>query len=329
MSRVSVTSSLSEPLTERDGVALRTEVRDDEAIGPGDQPVSWRQATRRWREYITRKDGVKTIFENSAGDVVKAEQNHRFDPEYADKQYAKLKDLERGISDEYGKRLHTVMLTFTASSAPDGDPLPPLDHLHALDASWDAVTTALDRVLDGTRYERLAILEPHKSGYFHIHLAVFVDGRVTRETFAPVIESHVENCDLAEWDAHDLADDSTVSVRHAGLDRDLEDSGDALDELAIYLAEYLGTYGDDPLDASDHVQAANALLWATGKQRWRPSNGAQRHMASESTDSVADWELVAVEIDGERLDVDPHTGGVDRFVTASLDRPPDDRDRRP
>lgn len=313
------TSSLSTLLTEQDGVTLREDVRDYGAL-VGDRPVTWRQGTRNWREYIAEKDGVKTIFENEDGDTVKAEQPHRFAPEYADKQYAKLKDLERGMEQDYGKRLHTAMLTFTGSSAPEGEPLPPVDHLMELDSSWNAVTTALDRALGGKRYERLAILEPHKSGYFHIHLAVFVDGRVTRDTFAPVIETHVRNCDIAGWDAHDLEADTTISVRHAGTDRDLEDDG-ALDELAIYLAEYLGTYGDDPLQAPDHLQAANALLWATGKQRWRPSNGAQRHMASERPDEPTEWEITAIEVDGERLEVKPENGGVDRFTT-STDPPP-------
>ena len=310
----------SKRLTERDGVQLRKDVYDFGALD-GDRAVSWRQATRNWRDYIENTDGMKTIFENGQGDTVKAEQTHRFAPDYADKQYAKLKDLERGISREYGKRLHTVMLTFTGSWCPDGEPLPPVDHLDELDSSWDGVTSALDRALEGKRYERLAILEPHKSGYFHIHMAVFVDGRVTRDTFAPVIRSHVSNCDLAEWDAHDVTDDSTISVRHAGLDRD-QDDDEALDELAIYLAEYLGTYGDDPLDAPEHVQAANAVLWATGKQRWRPSNGAQQYMASNPPDEETIWELAAVEIDGERMEVDPGDGGVERFTTGPLP-PPD------
>ena len=90
------------------------------------------------------------------------------------------------------------MLTFTASSTDDsGNPLPPVDHLDGLLESWDAIRRSLDRVLDENRYERLAILEPHKSGYIHIHMAVFVDGKVTSTDFEPVIESHVNNCDLA------------------------------------------------------------------------------------------------------------------------------------
>jgi len=303
-------------------VTLREEVRDYGALD-GDRAITWNHATNRWRDYIRDKEDVSGVFEDDAGNQAIGSKPHRFDPAYADRQYAKLKDLERGISAEYGKRLHTAMLTFTCSSTDDdGRPRPPVDHLDDLLESWDALRRALDRALEGLRYERLAILEPHQSGYLHCHMAVFVDGPVRSSTFEPVIEAHVRNCDGAEWDAHDLDDESTISVRHAGRDRDLEDDG-ALDELAIYLAEYLGTYGDDPLEEAEHVQAANALLWATERQRWRPSNGAQEYMKTcQSDEEPTTWELVGIEKDGEVIPCDGDAGGVDRFTTGALD-PPD------
>jgi hypothetical protein len=310
-------------------VRLRTEVRDYFDLD-GDRPVTWTETISRYREYIEDRADVSTVFESSEGETVRGGDPHRFDPEYADKQYAKLKDLERGLSEEYGKRLHTAMLTFTASSTPNGDPLPPVDHLDGLLSSWDAVRRALGRALDGRRFERLAILEPHpgdgaNNGYLHVHLAVFVDGVVTRDDLAPVIRAHVRNCDFAEPDAHDLEDDSTISVRHAGRDRGDPDD-EALDELAIYLAEYLGTYGDDdPLDEPEHVQASNALLWATGRQRWRPSNGAQSHMAHEAPESAGEWRLLGIEKDGDLIPADGSAGGVDTFTTGpdrGVDPPP-------
>lgn len=314
--------TLSVPLTERDGVPLRTEVRDVGNLD-GNRPLSWRESVWAWRDYIEDTEDTDAIFHNAeTGEYYAGSDPHRFDPEYSEKQYAKLKDLQRGLRDDYGKRLHTAMLTLTASSRPDGDPLPPVDHLNDLDASWEAVRRALAHSLDGHRWEYLAILEPHKSGYLHIHIAVFVDGVVTRSDFAPVIEAHLRNCDLAARDAHDVADDSTISVRHAGADRDLDDD-EQLDELAIYLAEYLGAYGDDPLDLPEHVQMSNAVLWATGKQRWRPSQGAQSYMASfQSEDEETAWELVGIRSGTEYHPCVGATGGVDRFVTSSWD-PPD------
>jgi hypothetical protein len=300
-------------------VTLRQEVRRLFGVD-GQRAATWEEATERWCDYIRDKEDVQTVFEDASGNRAKGSKPHRFHPEYADKQYAKLKDLERGISAEFGKRLHTAMLTFTASSTSGDDrPLPPVDHLDDLLGSWDAIRRALDRALGGRRYERLAILEPHKSGYLHVHMAVFVDGVVQSSMFDPVIEAHVRNCDLAKWEAHDLDDDSTISVRHAGGDRADDES---LDELAIYLAEYLGTYGDDPLEQPEHVQAANALLWATERQRWRPSNGAQSYMATEAREPDSEWSLIGIEKDGEFLSADPNNGGVDRFTTGPIPPPP-------
>ena len=317
--RVSAPESRKRPLTEGEGISFRSDVRDWDDL-EGDRPVSWSHATNRWRQYVRDKEDVLSVFESSEGDTVTASKPHRFDPEYSDKQYAKLKDLERGISEEYGKRLHTAMLTFTAS----GEGVAPADHLEELDSSWGPVTRELRRVMEGRRYERLAILEPHpgdgvNNGYLHIHMAVFVDGPIRAEAFQSVYDAHIRNCDLAERDAHTVDD---IDVRHAGADRRDLDDDSTLDELAIYLAEYLGTYGDDdPLEAPEHVQASNALLWATEKRRWRPSDGAQQYMKTEPKEPDSDWELVGIERDGEMIPCDPENGGVDRF-TASWD-PPD------
>jgi hypothetical protein len=321
--RPSTHEMLSTPLTEQDGVPLREEVRDYGNL-QGDRPLPWKESVKAYREYIEDSRDTDAIFQNQeSGEYAAGGDPHRFDPEYADKQYAKLKDLQRGLKQDYGKRLHTAMLTLTASAWPEGEPLPPVDHLLELDSSWEAVRRELSRQLDGRRWEYLAILEPHESGYLHIHIAVFVDGTVTRDHFAPVIEAHLRNCELAGQDAHDTADDSTISIRHAGRDRADQDDGH-LDELAIYLAEYLGTYGDeDPLNAPEKQQMSNTVLWATGKQRWRPSQGAQSYMASfQAEDDGSPWQIVGIRSGTDYYRCDDVSGGVDRFVTSSLDPPP-------
>jgi len=312
--------SLSRRLTERDGVTLREEVRDW-GNAEGDRPGTWRRAVEAWREYIRDKRTAQPVFESPEGDLIDGSDAHRFAPEYGDKQYAKLKDLERGLRDAYGDRLHTAMLTLTASSTDgDGRPRPPVDHLDGLLSSWDAVRRALSRQLDGRRWERLAILEPHDSGYIHVHMAVFVDGVVTRGTFAPVIEAHLRNCDGAAVDAHRLDDDDTISVRRVAAERGAEEIGN----LGTYLAEYLGTYGDGPLEAAENVQMANALLWATGRQRWRPSNGAQEYMAAETAPPTPGWSFAGMrDAEGDVHEVPDGAGGVARFTTSS-DRPPPD-----
>jgi len=324
--------ALRRPLTERDGVPLREEVRDLGNLD-GARPISWRGATKEWRRYIEESRDTDAVFQNEAtGEYAAGSDPHRFAPEYSNKQYAKLKDLERGLRRDYGKRLHTAMLSLTASWCPDGSPLPPVDHLHDLDASWESVRRELSRQLDGRRWEYLAILEPHESGYLHIHIAVFVDGVVTTGDLAPVVEAHVRNSPHAGSEAHDVSDDSTISINRVGLDRRGQHAAaegieyeDGIGNLGTYLAEYLGTHSGDPLDAPDHQQMANAVLWSTGKQRWRPSQGAQQYMAAETSQDDGEespWQIVGIVSGTEYHECEDVSGGVDRFETSTLD-PPD------
>jgi len=63
----------------------------------------------------------------------------------------------------------------------------------------------------------------------------------------------------------------------------------------------------DPLEAPEHVQASNALLWATNRQRWRPCSTAQSLMAYDAPDTDTDWEVVGIETDGGRSAGNPET----------------------
>lgn len=301
-------------------MTLREELRDWDDLH-GRSAVDWREAVWRWRDYIRerRGDGVP-VFENGDGDRVRGTARpHRFHPDYADRQYAKLCDLETGVRERWGRSAHAALLSFTASSTDgDGRPLPPVDHLDELLSSWDAVKRALGRALDGREWCRARILDVHESGYLHVHVAVFVRGPVDAEEFRPVIDAHLRNCDLAEREAHRV-DGRAVSVHPVGRDRD---DGE-IENLAAYLAEYLGTYGDDPLDLPEHRQMANAVLWATGRRRFQPDADARQFTRydPESSGEPGEWEMVAYAVDGEEVAVDPGaSGGVDRFTT---DPPPD------
>jgi len=329
----SIRRSLSRPLTDRDGVDLRAEVCAGTSTGV--DALSWREATRCWQEYIRESGDTAAVFENPEGEQVTGSDPNRFMPGYANKQYAKLKDLERGIRQDY-RTPFTAMLSLTASSTDDdGEPLPPVDHLDDLLGSWEAVRRALSRSLDGRRWEYLAILEPHASGYLHVHVAVFVDGLIRRETFRDVIEAHLRNCDRAGREAHTIEDGTAVSVNRVGRDargnhataEGVEFDSQSLANLGSYLAEYLGTYGDDPLDAPDHQQAANAVLWSTGRQRWRPSQGAQEYMATNRGEEASTWEFVGIEDEAGEVHEVASGGGVERMTTSTVeiedDPPPD------
>jgi hypothetical protein len=315
--------SLFQPLTRREGVSLRAELEEIVEAEATGQPVSWREAVWRWRDYIKDKRGTETVFRNTAtGETAAGSKPHRFAPDYANKQYAKLKDLERGLRADYGKRLHTALISLTASSTDEqGQPRPPVDHLDDLLSSQSGVMRSLRRVTGDRRAERLVILEPHESGYLHLHIAVFVEGVVMPEEFQPVIDSHLENCATAGEQAHQILRDdpqaSAVSVNHVGGDRD----DGSVQNLGTYLAEYLGTFGDDPLDCPEYVQMANALLWATKKRRWRPSNGSQTYMKPDpSPDAESAWEIHAMrDENGNEYEITNTSGTIETFET---EKPP-------
>lgn len=87
-------------------------------------------------------------------------------------------------------------------------------------------------------------------------------------------------------------------------------------------------WGEDALEAPEKVQKFNALLWATSRRRWSASSGARSWAASpETAPPEKEWELVAVEIDGEEFPIESGGGEVARRSldesAAGLDPPPD------
>lgn len=315
-------AALSQPLTTREGVNLRPECWTDEG-----ELRSWRETVWEWRDAVEDNRETYATFENREGERRTAKMGDRFTPERWERRYAKLNDLARGVREEYGRRLTTVMLSLTASSEDaDGNPRPPLDHLLDLEASKDPVRAALDRVLDGRRWERIAIPEQHKSGYIHWHYAIFVDGDVSAEDFRPVIDAHLRNCPTARREAHRIdpenPDESAVSV------------GQSVENLPAYLTAYtLGEgdeYAHDPLDAPEQRQMMLALLWATNKRYWRPSDGAQTYMKCDEEGSEEEWTLLGFRDgrDGELHELPEGWtgGGVRMMETFDPPAPPDKPD---
>jgi len=301
-------------LTAREGTEIREECATE---GYSGDYVSLKlqdciEEFRRW--YIDYEDKY-LAFENDEGEKQKVPCTNRFTPEYTERQYARFADLERGLKDEYGHRLHTALLSLTASNTDKhGNLVPPADHLDDLEESWDAMRRALYRALDGYEWEYCAILEPHKSGYTHIHIAVFVNGRIDESDFHPVIDAHVRNCPHAEQAAHDYnsfdESERPISVFHHG--RTTNDRSNELENLSAYLSEYLGNYGNSPLEADIRTQMYYCVIWNLRKQRIRPSNGAQDYMLLEDDPTESDdWQLLGImfESDGDifELNEDPGT----------------------
>jgi hypothetical protein len=224
-----------------------------------------------WRDWYHGYLGSHIEFENSEGDVARTALENSYMPEYGERYYAKLKDLERGVAREFDG-MTTVMLTLTASHRnADGGWRCPADHMRDIMEGYDAARKQLHQVLNGANWEYARVWEPHADGYGHLHLAVFVEdgGRLDLEAgdFAPVMESHVRNCGPAGSEAHEVeGEDAAVSVN------------DNVENLGSYISEYIGIFGDETLSRPMKEQMFYAVTWATNTRRVDFSNGAQEIM---------------------------------------------------
>ena len=304
-------------LAKEDGTQLREEVTYD-SLG-GVDAVPWGEATDRFAAWFDESQTTAIVVEDETGETTAFTTPNRFSADYREMLYAKAQSLERGLRRRWGKLLHTAMVSLTASSTDDnGNPRPPVEHLRDVLGSYEAVRRALSRVLDGREWEYLCILEPHKSGYVHLHIGVFVKGPVVAEQFAPVVDAHLRNCPTAGPAAHQIIDEDgeedTVRVRQASH----PSRQDGVENLGAYLAAYMaGEYGHEATEMPEYIQRFYAVMWATGRQWFRPSNGAQELMQPPDDDEPDphDWTFVGIAPDGdpdsEVIEVDPaQTAGV-------------------
>lgn len=293
------TDSRRRAVSVTEGTVLREEMRSRFG-GRGPNVVRWGDAIRKWREYIEETNASSLVFEEvSTGQKSYARRAHRWDVDYQRRQYARLKDMERGIDHFYG-RAWTGLVTLTASS----DMVPhPVDHLEELLSGREAALSALRRSLSDRTWDYWWVLEPHKSGYLHLHLAVVVEGRIDESDLRPAVDSHLRQVTAAGEEAHSDA----VEVRE----------GSEIENLGAYLNSYLGQYEEDPLEADEHVQAANAILWAAERRQTGASKRLREFMEWDPPEDLVagEWQLTAIlDPDGEERPVDPEVpGSVDRF----------------
>jgi len=326
----------------RENFTMEGDGRGNEAYREKYEGKKMYEAVASFREWA--EDDVSAVLQSDEGDIINVGDPHRFAAEYRRRQYARLQQLSSGIKEDYGKLLHTVMLTFTASNRkPSGGFIGYIDHLDELLSSWDSVRRELHRTLEDYNWEYIGILEPHRSGYAHLHVGVFVKGMVKESDFDSVIKKHVETCELASKAAHK----DSISVSRS-TDRE-EDSSNLGAYLACYMGDSLPEDADDDERWSDDYDAVPAhvlrfwtTLWLSQRQQFRPSNGAQEYMQREEDEEKEDkenrddmeeepkeWVIIGVAVDGPVTSVEddgfypvtgPPDGGVDTTTLGNLNR---------
>ena len=218
-----------------------------------------------FREWYRGYESAHIEYDSPDGETVRTRLENSYQPEYAKRYYARMKDFERGVKRAY-ESLTTVMLTFSASHEnANGAPRCPADHMREIAAGWDTARKQLHKALSGRDWEYVRIWEPHPkrgSGYGHLHVGIFVEGEAEPGEFEPVLSSYVSNVKPAGSKAHTV--DEAVSVN------------DDVENIGSYLSEYLGAFGDPVTDRPLDQQLFYAVTWATNTRRLDFSNGAQR-----------------------------------------------------
>lgn len=264
--------------------------------------VTWAESVRRLLEWNEENRGQRGKFGRGRPDTPERKSfstslEDSFDPEYAKAEYAKLKALSREtVGGEYADvdleregafdEPMIAFLSLTASTAPEGDLVPPVDHDRMVVDTWkggDGVYQSLYRVLDRLGIEDFVYHrqgEPHPggglaTGYRHDHVLVIFDAadldeEPTGEDFRPVIETHVEKCEWAGEEAHPLdAEDPrqrAITVERVG--------SDGIANVAEYMSEYVSFDSQDLAERDIEYVAYSAIQWATNSQKHTRSTGA-------------------------------------------------------
>lgn len=302
------------PVSVKEGTSVREEAVIEKHGGTGFRAKSWSQSLRSFLTWYNDYRHAHRMFRSPEGELVRAPLTNSHQPNYGDKYYARIKALERQITAEY-ENLHVAMLTLSGSSRNgQGGWRCPADHLRDVINSFRpkegrGVYHALYDALDGYQWEYALVVEHHKTGYGHVHVAIFVDGKVEESDFHSAIDAHLRTCEIAHRDAHDYFSSNSsnrpISVRQVDSNLDPEDYDEhqEVGNLGSYIGEYIGSYGEGLFDRNLEELIFRASCWATGTQMVRFSTGAnaliERELDHEDEDDSGPVVIPNPEFDPE------------------------------
>jgi hypothetical protein len=288
---------------------------------------------RAFLRWVSEQLDMQIVFKSPEGEEVGAPLPNSYKESYIAEKYGVIKDAERAFVRD-APEPHTAMVTLSGSNLNSrGGPRCPGDHLVDLKESWDRfVRRELQRQMDRLGFERYdaeepperwweyaVVVEPHKSGYAHMHVAVFTSHAVEAVDFESVVGKHVEKCSMAGSEAHEVlpGDDSGSAVSVNAVDPEASpEEGEDISNLGSYIAEYIGAAGEELWDRPVSELVCFSLLWATETRRVHFSQGFHElssegmEMRNGSERSAGEeWELYGVR-DGEDGEVHEVHGSV-------------------
>jgi hypothetical protein len=193
--------------------------------------------------------------------------SHRWTTAYRKKLLAKLYLL-----DDYIKENPSAVSLLTLTVYQDGEyseqvtgkKLTIPESFELLKKSWKNLSMMIRHLLPGTEY--IWIVEPHQSGYPHLHVVLFSD-----------VSTGIQERIKTLWSAKYKAGSFEI-----GADFEIRRPDQAIESLRNYLMKYIAKgfistdsrYGGDGWTAAELV--FNACVWEGGYRTFQPSRGLQK-----------------------------------------------------
>ncbi|SFS56267.1 hypothetical protein [Halostagnicola kamekurae] len=194
----------------------------------------------------------------------------------ARRRYGALLSTDRQLRQEYDNPT-VAMLTLTANPVFGGEWITPLEHTEALTEPLSNVFATLRYHLREYKFEYAAVRGATDQGVSHWHIVMWIDGNPSPDTFAPAVESFINNCDIASQEQHPLEDAVKVNTIPS---QDLKPIGKTDRERGTVskLSRYVATQiphvsGVDDMSEAEAMQGA--IEWAASSRGFRTSSGIQ------------------------------------------------------
>lgn len=259
-------------------------------------------------DYMNRMEDTTVTNVYLAGEgVLEIDVKHRWKDEYAKVMLAKFKDLE----DSRFTDMWTTMLTITTyQDNEEGNPETPEDWEKGRGASWfeamERMKESLDKTLDvlrqiarrelETKFHYVWIVEAHKSGYPHIHIAIFGD-------VSEWLDKHENKLRIQKIleEKHDIGKSGIATE----FDTKPPSGEGAIDNLSNYLMKYFkknfgelqSKYESNTLEEKDWGTIVyNACMFVSGYRTWGTSKEVGEVMKSDSSKSNKEYKNLGGEL---------------------------------
>ena len=215
------------------------------------QIPSWYTATRTFSRLVSQ-------FESE--DVPpKALDYESYTGAWSNAAWHELYNIDRKASDWAQQ---TITLTFTGTYYIDTTKeifIPPVTFFERLRAAAPARRRALSRCLsDVSRWQSIRVIGTGAMGYPILHLGLYLSSEVELSLFQPVIDAHLNNCPIADREAHSLK--KTITSRKSPSHRS---------ELIHGLGQKIpGLKSGDGITAESWQRRGTATAIRAGQ--WRP-----------------------------------------------------------